>query len=83
MSARSRACTAQAPAASPDNVAGPHIVVDEPQQLTDVEWQTLLLRCPSPRFAIVGDRAHARHGFPESCQERLERVGSSGLTWPP
>jgi superfamily I DNA/RNA helicase len=35
----------------------------------------LLLRCPSRSFTIVGDRAQARHGFRESWQERLERVG--------
>ena len=35
----------------------------------------LLLRCPSRSFTIVGDRAQARHGFTESWQERLERVG--------
>jgi len=34
-----------------------------------------LLRCPSRSFTIVGDRAQARHGFTESWQERLERVG--------
>jgi superfamily I DNA/RNA helicase len=35
----------------------------------------LLRRCPSRSFTIVGDRAQARHGFTESWQERLERVG--------
>jgi DNA helicase IV len=35
----------------------------------------LLLRCPSRSFTIVGDRAQARHGFAESWQERLERIG--------
>src|SRR6187402_2852285 len=35
----------------------------------------LLLRCPSRSFTIVGDRAQARHGFTESWEERLERVG--------
>jgi DNA helicase IV len=35
----------------------------------------LLLRCPSRSFTIVGDRAQARHGFSESWQERLERIG--------
>ena len=61
----------------PDRLAGPfaHIVVDEAQELTDAEWQMLLLRCPSRSFTIVGDRAQARHGFVESWQERLERVG--------
>jgi hypothetical protein len=65
------------PSADPDSLAGPfaHIVVDEAQELTDAEWQMLLRRCPSRSFTIVGDRAQARHGFPESWQERLERVG--------
>ena len=35
----------------------------------------LLRRCPSRSLTIVGDRAQARHGFPESWQERLQRVG--------
>ncbi|MEU4390608.1 RNA polymerase recycling motor ATPase HelR [Kribbella sp. NPDC023855] len=65
------------PTPDPDVLAGPfaHIVVDEAQELTDAEWQMLLLRCPSRSFTIVGDRAQARHGFTESWQERLERVG--------
>ncbi|MGH3728820.1 MAG: RNA polymerase recycling motor ATPase HelR [Micromonosporaceae bacterium] len=65
------------PVAEPDRLAGPfaHIVVDEAQELTDAEWQMLLLRCPSRSFTIVGDRAQARHGFTESWQERLERIG--------
>ncbi|HEY2175159.1 MAG TPA: RNA polymerase recycling motor ATPase HelR [Mycobacteriales bacterium] len=65
------------PNADPDPLAGPfaHIVVDEAQELTDAEWQMLLLRCPSRSFTIVGDRAQARHGFTESWQERLERIG--------
>lgn len=65
------------PGADPDRLAGPfaHIVVDEAQELTDAEWQMLLLRCPSRSFTIVGDRAQSRHGFTESWRERLERVG--------
>ncbi|MER5620426.1 RNA polymerase recycling motor ATPase HelR [Streptosporangium sp. NPDC002544] len=65
------------PTLDPDLLAGPfaHIVVDEAQELTDAEWQMLLLRCPSRSFTIVGDRAQARHGFTESWQERLERIG--------
>ncbi len=65
------------PVTDPDLLAGPfaHIVVDEAQELNDAEWQMLLLRCPSRSFTIVGDRAQARHGFTESWQERLERVG--------
>ena len=65
------------PTADRDLLAGPfaHIVVDEAQELTDAEWQMLLVRCPSRSFTIVGDRAQARHGFTESWPERLERVG--------
>ncbi len=61
----------------PDLLAGPfaHIVVDEAQELTDAQWHMLLSRCPSRSFTIVGDRAQARHGFTESWEERLERVG--------
>ena len=61
----------------PDLLAGPfaHIVVDEAQELTDAEWQMLLIRCPSRSFTVVGDRAQARHGFTESWQERLRRIG--------
>jgi superfamily I DNA/RNA helicase len=61
----------------PDRLAGPfaHVVVDEAQELTDAQWQMLLLRCPSRSFTIVGDRAQARHGFTESWQDRLERIG--------
>ncbi|MGP3981435.1 RNA polymerase recycling motor ATPase HelR [Streptomyces sp. KR80] len=65
------------PSTEPDLLASQfaHIVVDEAQELTDAEWQMLLLRCPSRSFTIVGDRAQARHGFTESWQERLERIG--------
>src|SRR4051794_41599731 len=62
---------------APDQLAGPfaHIVVDEAQELTDAEWQMLLLRCPSRSLTVVGDRAQARHGFTETWQERLARIG--------
>ncbi|MFI7355500.1 RNA polymerase recycling motor ATPase HelR [Streptomyces avidinii] len=65
------------PSVDPDRLAGPfaHIVVDEAQELTDAEWQMLLLRCPSRSFTIVGDRAQARHGFTQSWRERLEGIG--------
>jgi DNA helicase IV len=70
------------PSIDPDALAGPfaHIVVDEAQELTDAEWQMLLIRCPSRSFTIVGDRAQARHGFAESWQERLEGVGFDRIT---
>jgi hypothetical protein len=61
----------------PEVLAGPfaHVIVDEAQELTDAEWQMLLQRCPSRSFTVVGDRAQARHGFAQSWQERLERIG--------
>ncbi len=70
------------PSADPELLAGPfaHVIVDEAQELTDAEWQLLLLRCPSRSFTIVGDRTQARHGFTQSWQERLERVGLSQIT---
>ncbi|MEU9045785.1 MULTISPECIES: RNA polymerase recycling motor ATPase HelR [unclassified Kitasatospora] len=70
------------PVADPEPLAGPfaHIVVDEAQELTDAQWQMLLLRCPSRSFTIVGDRAQARHGFAESWPERLERIGLARTT---
>ncbi len=68
---------AAGPSVDPDLLAGPfaHVVVDEAQELTDAEWQMLLNRCPSRSLTIVGDRAQARHGFPESWETRLERIG--------
>ncbi|GAA1172580.1 RNA polymerase recycling motor ATPase HelR [Ornithinimicrobium humiphilum] len=66
-----------APAEVADRLAGPflHVVVDEAQELTDAQWQMLLRRCPSRSFTVVGDRAQAREGFPETWEERLARVG--------
>ncbi len=63
--------------ASPDLLEGPfaHVIVDEAQELTDAQWRMLLSRCPSRSFTIVGDRAQARHGFTDTWQERLGRVG--------
>lgn len=69
------------PHREPDLLAGPfaHVIVDEAQELTDAQWQMLLLRCPTRSFTIVGDRAQARHGFVESWQERLQRVGFTDI----
>lgn len=60
-----------------DRLAGPfaHIVVDEAQELDDAQWAMILRRCPSRSLTLVGDRAQAEQGFPESWQERLARVG--------
>jgi len=70
------------PSVGADLLAGrfAHIVVDEAQELTDAEWQMLLVRCPSRSLTIVGDRAQARHGFTESWEQRLERIGLDRVT---
>lgn len=70
------------PSSDLDLLSGPfaHIIIDEAQELSDAEWQMLLARCPSRSFTIVGDRAQARHGFTETWEERLERVGVSHVT---
>ena len=36
-----------------------HIVVDEAQQLSEMEWRALMRRCPSRSMTIVGDLAQA------------------------
>ena len=80
--AEDEAAEASAPARTgPERLAGPfaHVVVDEAQELTDAEWQMLLLRCPSRSLTVVGDRAQARHGFPEPWLERLRRVGLTAV----
>lgn len=42
-----------------------HVVVDEAQDLTPMDWHVLLRRCPSLSFTVVGDldqrRGHTRH----------------------
>ncbi|MDQ4214164.1 RNA polymerase recycling motor ATPase HelR [Microbacterium capsulatum] len=65
------------PRLDPDAFAGPfaHVIVDEAQELSDSDWAMLLRRVPSRSLTIVGDRAQARHGFGESWEERLERIG--------
>ena len=70
------------PSADPDQLAGPfaHVIVDEAQELTDADWRMLLARCPSRSFTIVGDRAHARHGFRETWHERLEHAGLTDVS---
>lgn len=42
----------------PEQVYG-HVVVDEAQQLTEMEWRMLMRRCPSRSMTIVGDLAQA------------------------
>jgi DNA helicase IV len=37
-----------------------HVVVDEAQELSEMEWRVLMRRCPSRSFTIVGDLAQRR-----------------------
>ncbi|WP_020074723.1 AAA family ATPase [Cryocola sp. 340MFSha3.1] len=69
-------------ASSTELLAGPfaHIIVDEAQELTPAEWAMVIRRVPSHSLTVVGDRAQARHGFPESWIERLADVGLPGAT---
>lgn len=75
----------EAGTADADPLAGPfsHVVVDEAQELTDAQWQMVLARCPSRSLTIVGDRAQARHGFTESWESRLARVGVDRIALAP
>jgi DNA helicase IV len=75
--------TLAAPEASAtEQLSGPfaHIVVDEAQELTAAEWGMLLRRVPSGSLTVVGDRAQARHGFAESWEDRLTRLGVTDVT---
>ena len=42
----------------PDTVYG-HIVVDEAQQLSEMQWRMLMRRCPNRSMTVVGDLAQA------------------------
>ncbi|WP_431952307.1 RNA polymerase recycling motor ATPase HelR [Nocardia lijiangensis] len=37
-----------------------HVVVDEAQELSDMDWRALMRRCPSRSFTVVGDLAQRR-----------------------
>jgi hypothetical protein len=62
------------PAALTDRMFA-HLVVDEAQDLTGMEWLALLWRCPGRSVTAVGDRAQSREPFAESWPERLAAVG--------
>lgn len=66
--------TAQRAAADREWTYG-HIVVDEAQELTAMDWRMLIRRCPSRSFTIVGDVAQTSalggtHSWP-STMDRL------------
>ena len=53
-----------------------HVVVDEAQELTAMDWRMLIRRCPSRSFTIVGARRHAPLGPHDEPAVRRAAVGS-------
>ncbi|MGH9298149.1 MAG: ATP-binding domain-containing protein, partial [Acidimicrobiales bacterium] len=57
-----------------------HIVVDEAQGMTAMQWRALSRRCPSGSFTIVGDLGQAStRAAPESWEQALEEVRTRAL----
>ena len=60
---------------APDLRTYGHVVVDEAQDLSPMQWRMLARRCPSGSMTIVGDLAQASgHWAPESWQEVIDLV---------
>ncbi|MEU5156262.1 ATP-binding domain-containing protein [Glycomyces sp. NPDC021274] len=56
-----------------------HVIVDEAQELSPMEWRALLRRCVTRSFTIAGDLAQA--AGPTAPKSWGEVFGSSGLAW--
>lgn len=58
-----------------------HVVVDEAQAMTPMQWRSLSRRCPAGSFTVVGDLGQASGaGAPQSWEEALSELRSrSGL----
>ncbi|GIM93442.1 HelD family protein [Paractinoplanes toevensis] len=65
----------------PADVYG-HIVVDEAQELTEMDWRAVLRRCPSRSMTVVGDFAQAGPGSTVKSWEQAlgDRFRSHTLT---
>ncbi|WP_425453757.1 HelD family protein [Corynebacterium choanae] len=50
-----------------------HVVVDEAQEITPMEWRMILRRCPSRWMTIVGDTAQTSH--PAGIDDWAETLG--------
>ena len=62
-------------AAAPELRTYGHVVVDEAQDLSPMEWRMLARRCPSGSMTIVGDLGQASgHWAPTSWQEVIDLV---------
>jgi DNA helicase IV len=61
--------------AAPDLRTYGHVVVDEAQDLSPMQWRMLARRCPSGSMTIVGDLGQASgHWAPTSWQEVIDLV---------
>ena len=67
--------------APPDLRTYGHVVVDEAQDLSPMQWRMLARRCPSGSMTIVGDLGQASgHWAPASWQEVIELVPAPRAT---
>ncbi|MCU7726196.1 AAA family ATPase [Actinoplanes sp. KI2] len=62
----------------PPEVVYGHIVIDEAQELTEMDWRAVLRRCPSRSMTVVGDFAQAGQGstvttWRQAVGDRFER----------
>ncbi len=48
-----------------------HIVVDEAQELSPMQWELLIRRCPSRSFTVVGDLDQRPAGSPDGGWKRI------------
>ena len=67
--------------AAPDLRTYGHVVVDEAQDLSPMQWRMLARRCPSGSMTIVGDLGQASgHWAPTSWQEVIDLVPAPRAT---
>lgn len=66
---------AERAAADPEWTYG-HIIADEAQDLTPMQWRMLNRRCPLTSMTIVGDMAQSSRQHPSAWEERLREVPS-------
>src|SRR5690606_36131715 len=58
-----------------------HVVVDEAQELSDMDWRVLLRRCPTRSFTVVGDLAQRRSAAgARSWADALDRYAAGRWT---
>jgi DNA helicase IV len=55
-----------------------HVVVDEAQELSEMDWRMLMRRCPSRSFTVVGDLAQRRSAAGATSWEAMLRRYAPG-----